>query len=303
MDNRFFLLLYTGIFTLTSLLSFTCTNTNNFSPDDRPRSVSWIEIKTGLTDSLEGPEANVTDEEFAAHLNKAGFRISWDRVDGADFYEVRASNGKITNKNWKEAALVAKAANTDSAVITTTVDMIQPTITGRNCTGCQSCVPECPRQAITIFKGKAVIDLDSCIGCSRCYEVCTYNAVSKENLTLFYYFAVRAYKGDNVPAEDVTCTDYAYKSRYVNCDSLEIIPGIYKRWCGYCGAGCYILDPSFSPTNKVEFGGCPVDAIYYDDENLIHIDQAKCISCGLCIEECGYNAGHWSVRREIISSE
>ena len=79
----------------------------------------------------------------------------------------------------------------DSAVITASVDMIQPTITGRNCTGCQSCVPECPRQSITIFKGKAVIDLDSCIGCSRCYEVCTYNAVTNENLTLFYYFAVR----------------------------------------------------------------------------------------------------------------
>ena len=232
-NKKLFIPLCILIFILATLLSFTCTSTNNISPEDRPRSTSWIEVKTGLTDSNESPTGGLTDEEYAKKLNKAGFKVRWNRVDEADHYEVRVSKNTITNKNWKNATLVASVSDT-----TATIDLIQPTISGRNCTGCQSCVSECPRHAITIYKGKAVIDLDSCIGCSRCYEVCTYNAVSNQNLTKFYYFAVRAFTDNNIPAENVTCTNYAYKSQYVNCDSIEVIPGFTKRWCGYCGSGC-----------------------------------------------------------------
>jgi H+/Na+-translocating ferredoxin:NAD+ oxidoreductase subunit B len=31
---------------------------------------------------------------------------------------------------------------------------------------------------------------------------------------------------------------------------------------------------------------CPVDAIYYDDEDLIWIDKEKCIACGKCLDVC-----------------
>ena len=293
---------------VATLLSLKCTNTNGFSPQDRPRGVSWVEIKTGLTDSTYLPVAPETDEEYALKLNKAGFEVSWDSVDDAAYYQIRVSKNKITNKNWKNAKLVATVNNNGGAVNSATVNTIQPSISGRNCSGCQACVPECPRRAITMLKSKAVIDPDTCVGCSRCYEVCTFNAVSNENLTYFYYFAVRPFTKDDVPAENAVCTDEAYKSRYINIGYKNVSVGL--KWCGFCGAGCYILDPSVTET-KIQLGACPVDAIYYTADpdntqwgyrNMVHIDQARCISCGLCVGQCGYNAGHWSVRREIVTS-
>lgn len=299
------------IFVIAILQIFTCTNTNpnNFAPEDRPKTVGWVTVQTGLTDSTRWPEdIGVSKETFAKNLNKAGFKVSWNRVVGADYYEIRILKNKITNKNWENTTLAATVQDAGDSIMTARIDKIQPSISGRNCTGCQACVSACPRHAITIFKGKAVIDLDSCIGCGRCYNICTFNAVSDKNLGKFYYFAVRSFTDDDVPAEDVTCTNYAYKSRYVNKNYHNEAWNI--KWCGFCGTGCYILNPMASGGDGIQLGACPVDAIYYDPEkdsngnpNAIFIDQSKCISCGLCVEQCGYNFGNWSVRREIISSE
>ena len=299
------------LFLIAIIFSLTCTNTNpnNFAPEDRPKPVSWIKIITGLADTTRWPEdIGVSKETFAKNLNKAGFRVSWNHVEGADYYEIRISRDKITNKNWESATLATTVQDAGDSIIRARIDRIQPSISVRNCTGCQACVSACPRHAITIYKGKAVIDLDSCIGCGMCYGICSFNAVLAENMTKFYYFAVRAFTDENVPAENVTCTNYAYKSRYVNKNYHNEAWGI--KWCGFCGAGCYILNPMASGGHGIQLGACPVDAIYYDPEkdsngnpNSIHIDQSKCISCGLCVEQCGYNFGNWSIRREIISSE
>lgn len=306
-NKQSYLQLYCILFLTAILFSVRCTNTNpnHFAPEEVLRSVSWISVKTGLTDSTKEPGA-YTEKQYIDKLNKAGFVVSWERVDNAAYYELRISKGIITNKNWNDTKHMARVTNNDSSVITITIDRIQPSVSGRNCTGCQACVAVCPRHAITIYKGKAVIDVDSCIGCDRCYEACTYNAVSDMNETKFYYFAVRAFTGDDVPGENITCTDYAYKSRFTNLAYKN--PAIGLKWCGFCGAGCYILDPSVG--NDIDIGACPVDAIYYDpnpdhlgNRNMIYIDQSKCIACGLCVEQCPVNGGHWSVRREVISSE
>lgn len=309
--QSYILIVCTVLLLASFLFLIHCTNTNphTFAPGERPKTVSSIEVITGLSDSTSWPEdIGVSKATFAKMLNKAGFRVVWDHVDGAYYYEIRISQNKITSKNWEKAALAATVKDTGTSTLMARIDEIQPTITGRNCTGCQACVPVCPRHAITIYKGKAVIDLDSCIGCGQCYEICTFNAVSDKNLTKFYYFAVRAFSEDNVPVEEVTCTDYAYKSRYVNKNYHNKAWNL--PWCGFCGGGCYVLNPMASGGHEVQLGACPVDAIYYDPEkdingnrNAIFIDQSKCISCGLCVEQCGYNFGNWSIRREIISSE
>ena len=49
-------------------------------------------------------------------------------------------------------------------------------ITG-NCVGCSDCVRICPKDAVAIVKGKAVIDIDLCNGCGLCYPICSYNAI------------------------------------------------------------------------------------------------------------------------------
>jgi ferredoxin len=48
------------------------------------------------------------------------------------------------------------------------------------CTGCESCVEECPSQAISMVDGKAVIDVDACIDCAVCVDTCPVEAISME---------------------------------------------------------------------------------------------------------------------------
>lgn len=46
------------------------------------------------------------------------------------------------------------------------------------CTGCESCVSECPSSAISMDEGKAKIDPDSCVDCGVCVDACPVGAIS-----------------------------------------------------------------------------------------------------------------------------
>ena len=50
------------------------------------------------------------------------------------------------------------------------------------CSGCGSCVDECPSEAITLDeeKGIAVIDNDECVECGACEEACPNQAIKVE---------------------------------------------------------------------------------------------------------------------------
>jgi len=48
------------------------------------------------------------------------------------------------------------------------------------CTGCESCVEECPSDAITMAEDKAEIDLDNCVDCGVCVDACSTEAISME---------------------------------------------------------------------------------------------------------------------------
>ncbi len=46
------------------------------------------------------------------------------------------------------------------------------------CVSCGACTHECPRDAISIWKGcYAVVDRELCIGCGRCEKVCPANSI------------------------------------------------------------------------------------------------------------------------------
>lgn len=45
------------------------------------------------------------------------------------------------------------------------------------CVGCTDCLKVCPKDAISIVKGKAVIDLELCIGCRKCFYICSFGAI------------------------------------------------------------------------------------------------------------------------------
>jgi len=48
------------------------------------------------------------------------------------------------------------------------------------CTGCESCVSECPSEAISMADDKAVVDTDACIDCGVCVDACPVEAISME---------------------------------------------------------------------------------------------------------------------------
>jgi heterodisulfide reductase subunit A-like polyferredoxin len=47
------------------------------------------------------------------------------------------------------------------------------------CTGCESCVEECPSSAISMDNGKAKVDADNCVDCGICVGACPAGAISQ----------------------------------------------------------------------------------------------------------------------------
>jgi Fe-S-cluster-containing hydrogenase component 2 len=45
------------------------------------------------------------------------------------------------------------------------------------CVGCGDCVRICPVSAVTMVRGKAVIDVERCDGCKKCNAICSYGAI------------------------------------------------------------------------------------------------------------------------------
>lgn len=48
------------------------------------------------------------------------------------------------------------------------------------CTGCESCVEECPSEAIKMVDDKAEVDVDTCVDCGVCVDACPAEAINME---------------------------------------------------------------------------------------------------------------------------
>lgn len=48
------------------------------------------------------------------------------------------------------------------------------------CTGCESCVGECPSEAIVMKDDKAVVEADKCVDCGVCIDACPVEAITLE---------------------------------------------------------------------------------------------------------------------------
>ena len=52
-----------------------------------------------------------------------------------------------------------------------------PWVNEEMCTGCGTCVEECPVGAIAVEGDTAAIDEETCVRCGKCHEVCPQEAV------------------------------------------------------------------------------------------------------------------------------
>ena len=50
----------------------------------------------------------------------------------------------------------------------------------KKCNNCESCVEECPSEAISMVDEKAVVDLEACVDCGACVDVCPAEAITME---------------------------------------------------------------------------------------------------------------------------
>jgi heterodisulfide reductase subunit A-like polyferredoxin len=48
------------------------------------------------------------------------------------------------------------------------------------CTACETCVDECPAQAISMNNEKAKVDKELCVDCGSCVDVCPSEAIHLE---------------------------------------------------------------------------------------------------------------------------
>jgi Fe-S-cluster-containing hydrogenase component 2 len=48
------------------------------------------------------------------------------------------------------------------------------------CTGCESCVAECPSEAISMVSKKAVVNVENCVDCGVCVDACPEEAITME---------------------------------------------------------------------------------------------------------------------------
>lgn len=261
-------------------LSVAClSETDSYVPMDGFN--TELQVDTGTTPS---PDANYPGEYPT-------FELSWSSADQAAYYVVKSSPEPITPENWARALAVDTVTGpTDSVLVE-----VGPEVFENACIGCGQCVDACPRGAITLVGGRAVISTsgpDSCTACGQCIRVCPVDAVSDNAMDRPYYFAVRAYTEAGAASERIAATPSAYRMVYRNNRDLGPGDGIFG-YCLRCGEGCYILDEEFGP-------GCPVDAVYFDEDGWIYIDTTLCISCGQCFIQCWYDSpGNFSIWRMV----
>ena len=60
------------------------------------------------------------------------------------------------------------------------VNELVAVVDSNKCTGCETCVSECPASAIALENDKAKVDKDMCVDCQTCVDVCPSEAITVE---------------------------------------------------------------------------------------------------------------------------
>jgi tetrathionate reductase subunit B len=128
------------------------------------------------------------------------------------------------------------------------------------------------------------IEVDKCIGCSRCVEACkAENDVLRE--PFFFRTWIERYvikkDGDAV----VECINVRDKgAREAAQDDPDVLRTFFvPKLCNHC---------AHPPCVQV----CPVGATFATEDGVVLIDGARCIGCRYCIQACPYGARYLDPR-------
>jgi len=170
-----------------------------------------ILLIAGLISSLFSQNLKTDILSFSGELKKIGDQWFLNTED--DFYSIQLGSEEFLTKNnirlenKKEVEIEGLLKEAEIEVFYLIYEEVELTLRDENgiplwendetnfqayevmpdkCIGCQLCVKHCPTAAITMVKGKAVIDPDKCIACGICadgnnqrFKGCPTNAIKK----------------------------------------------------------------------------------------------------------------------------
>jgi [FeFe] hydrogenase (group B1/B3) len=182
------------------------------TPVKKIRRKVFTEIaKVGFMSSEETLTADVEAIPYTIVQERASYRESIYRERAVASERVRLAMGMSLRPENKAVHITSgiEASNIDEKyyepplmqVIPSACDACEPGKyeVSNMCRGCVAhpCAEVCPKGAISIVKGRSVIDQDKCIKCGKCKAVCPYDAISHKERPCAKACGVKAIESDN----------------------------------------------------------------------------------------------------------
>ncbi len=154
------------------------------------------------------------------------------------------------------------------------------------CIGCRQCIAVCPVDAISIQKGKAVIDMEKCNLCGECVKVCPVKAIKE--------YKVQSPKIEEEQDSSATDTDTSQISSSPQITLvIEPKPDTTKT----------VLQDSIAEEQARATESDTVEEETEPEKKTAIVDIKKCIGCGLCLRTCPNDAIELKRGKAIIDPE
>ncbi len=184
------------------------------------------------------------------------------------------------------------------------------TVNAQLCIGCRQCVVVCPVGAITIIKGKAVIDVDKCTGCGKCAQTCPTKAISQIAIAPEIPNSAKTeepYNSTQTSADTsstkATTPAQTGAKETTNDKTITPSPAESSHTPAMPDTSKKVEQPKESPEAKsiaivisekcigctLCQKVCPTSAIQIVDGKAV-IDPEKCTGCGKCVSVCPVKA-------------
>ena len=112
-----------------------------------------------------------------------------------------------------------------------------PWVNEELCTGCGTCIEECPVQAISVVDETARIAEENCIRCGRCHEVCPEEAVRHD--------------GERIPQEIEENLEWTRRLMQ-HCDTPDERQGLIERMRRYFGKERKVAEQTIERLDALE---------------------------------------------------